>query len=165
VIGGLHAYAFLHEACQVRLSGAACDFVGGLDVVAGFTGGVAVDANLAGEDEALGAFAAVAQVALNEGLIQTGLGHGRAKIRSKRPGKQKQFLPPRESGGKRAALQTLRDCQTHPNRAKRLECVVFPGFGVMTIPQALMTKDCGSPNAEPHQARVPLLKIRACTSR
>lgn len=48
------------------------DVVGGLDAVTGFFSGMAVDANGTGEDEALGLFAAVAEGALDEGLIQTG---------------------------------------------------------------------------------------------
>ena len=56
------------------------DFIGGLDVVAGFFGGMAVDADDAGEDEALGAFAAVAECAFDEGLIESGHGNNLTEI-------------------------------------------------------------------------------------
>ena len=46
------------------------DFIGGLDGVAGLFGGMAVDADGTGEDEALGLFAAVAEGALDERLVQ-----------------------------------------------------------------------------------------------
>src|ERR1017187_907339 len=62
--------------------------VAGLDAVAGFVGGLAVDANQAGQDEAFGLFPAVAQGAFDEGLIQTGHGHWLAKVRPKPVGKQ-----------------------------------------------------------------------------
>ncbi len=51
------------------------EFVARLDAIAGFVRGLAVDADGPGEDESLGAFAAGAEGAFDEGLIHTG--HGR----------------------------------------------------------------------------------------
>jgi hypothetical protein len=47
------------------------DFVGWLYGVAGFLGGMTVDAHLAGNDEPLGALATIAQRAFDESLIET----------------------------------------------------------------------------------------------
>jgi hypothetical protein len=42
----------------------------GLDGIAGFAGGLGVDADLSGEDGAFGAFAAFAKAAFNQGLVK-----------------------------------------------------------------------------------------------
>jgi hypothetical protein len=46
------------------------NLVPGADVVAGFFGGLAIDANPAGEDESLGFFATLAQALFNKSLIE-----------------------------------------------------------------------------------------------
>ncbi len=48
------------------------EFVAGLDMVAGFVRGLAVDADLTGENEPLGAFAAFTKAGFNESLIKSG---------------------------------------------------------------------------------------------
>jgi hypothetical protein len=54
------------------------NFIGGLDAVAGFAGGMTIDANCAGEDKALGLFAALAEGAFDEHLIEAG--HGQKRL-------------------------------------------------------------------------------------
>ena len=54
------------------------DFIRRFDGVAGLAGRMAVDTDLAGENEALGLFAAFAKGAFDEDLIQTG--HGQARV-------------------------------------------------------------------------------------
>lgn len=56
------------------------DFIGGFDIVAGFFGGMPVDADLSGKNQALGAFAAVAEGALDERLVQSGHGQNRVPL-------------------------------------------------------------------------------------
>ena len=56
------------------------DFIGGLDVIAGLFRGMAVDADLPGKNQAFGAFAAVAEGALDERLVQSGHGQNRVPL-------------------------------------------------------------------------------------
>lgn len=65
-------FEFVAAATDEFIAGLQNNFVRWLDRVAWFFGGMAIDANLAGENEALGFFAAVAKAAFDEGLIETG---------------------------------------------------------------------------------------------
>ena len=67
-------FEFVAAAADVFFRRDQNNFVRGPDGVAGLAGGMAVDADLAGEDGAFGAFAAVAEAAFNERLIKSGHG-------------------------------------------------------------------------------------------
>jgi hypothetical protein len=57
-------------AADVFIAGIEGELVVGLDRIAGFAGGLGIDADLSGEDGAFGAFAAFAKAAFNQGLIK-----------------------------------------------------------------------------------------------
>src|ERR1039457_3211422 len=82
------------------------DDVSGLDGVAGFVGGLAVDAHCAGEDEALGLLPTGGLGAFDEGLIQTGRCHWWPQLRAKPKRRQCQPKP----SGKIATRREVRDC-------------------------------------------------------
>ena len=67
-------FEFVAAATDEFIHGIEREFVRRLDAVARLAGGLAVDANLPGENEALGFFTAVAQAAFDESLIEAGHG-------------------------------------------------------------------------------------------
>jgi hypothetical protein len=67
-------FEFVAAAADVFFGGVERERVVGFYGVAGFARGLGVDADLAGDDGAFGAFAAFAQAAFNQGLIQSGHG-------------------------------------------------------------------------------------------
>ena len=67
-------FEFVSAAADEFIHGVEREFVRGLGIVTGLARGLAIDANLPGENEAFGFFAAVAQAALDESLIEAGHG-------------------------------------------------------------------------------------------
>jgi hypothetical protein len=63
-------FQFVAAAADVFVAGLEDKLVIRLDGIAGFAGGLGVDADLSGEDGAFGAFATFAKAAFNQGLIK-----------------------------------------------------------------------------------------------
>ena len=66
-------FQFVAAAADVFIAGIEGKTVIGLDGIAGFAGGLGVDADLTGEDGAFGAFAAFTKAAFNQGLVKASL--------------------------------------------------------------------------------------------
>jgi hypothetical protein len=67
-------FQLVAAAADVFFAGVESDLVTGFDGIAGFVGGLGVDADLAGEDGAFGAFAAFAKAAFNQRLVEASHG-------------------------------------------------------------------------------------------
>jgi hypothetical protein len=63
-------FQLVSAAADVFFTRVEGDLVAGFDGIAGFVGGLAVDADLSGEDGAFGAFTAFAKAAFNQRLVE-----------------------------------------------------------------------------------------------